>query len=363
MRQREPLTPFKGRGAVSNASSRFERYHREVLGGDDDIGDGDLPEAPPTVVVEELTRAIISRNTSPDIPFDQSINPYKGCEHGCVYCYARPTHAYLGLSPGLDFETRLFAKTHAASVLERELRKPGYRPRTLMLGANTDPYQPIERQRKITREILEVLAAFNHPVAITTKSALIVRDLDILAPMAEQGLVSVGISVTTLDGRLARTLEPRASAPRRRVDAIRALSGAGVPVMAMVAPVIPFLNDHELETILAAAAGAGAAAANYILLRLPMEIKDLFLQWLHTHVPARADRILKQIRDARNGHMYVSEFGQRMTGVGPYAELLAQRFELACRRLDLATGRSPEMAPDTRQFRPPPKTGEQLSLL
>ncbi len=363
MRQHGSGMSFKGRGAVSNASSRFERYGREVLGDDDAIGEDDLPAAPPTSVVEELTRSIISRNTSPDIPFDQSINPYKGCEHGCVYCYARPTHAYLGLSPGLDFETRLFAKTHAPRILERELRKPGYRPRTLMLGANTDPYQPIERDRRITRGILEVLAAFNHPVAITTKSALIARDLDILAPMAERRLVSVGISVTTLDGPLARTLEPRASAPRRRVDTIRALSGAGIPVMAMVAPVIPFLNDHELETVLAAAAGAGALAANYILLRLPLEVKDLFSQWLHTHVPERAERILNQVRDARNGHLYVSDFGRRMTGTGAYAELLAQRFDLACRRLGLATGRPAGMALDTRRFRPPPEAGEQLSLL
>ncbi len=353
---------FKGRGAVSNASGRFERFSREALGDDDPIHEEDLPDAPPTTVVEELTRSIISRNTSPDIPFDQSINPYKGCEHGCVYCYARPTHAYLGLSPGLDFESRLFAKTHAAEALERELRKPGYRPRTIMLGANTDPYQPIERQRGITREILEVLAAFSHPVAITTKSALIVRDIDILAPMAERGLVSVGLSVTTLDGGLARTMEPRAPAPRRRVEAMRALSGAGVPVMAMVAPVIPFLNDHELETVLAAAAGAGAVGANYILLRLPVEVKDLFSQWLQTHVPERAARVLNQVRDARNGHLYVSDFSSRMTGTGAYAELLAQRFALACRRLGLATGR-PAEALDTRQFRPPPTAGEQLSLL
>jgi DNA repair photolyase len=363
MQQQTSNMPFKGRGAVSNASSRFERYSREALGDGDAIGEDDLPEAPPTVVVEELSRSIISRNSSPDISFDQSINPYKGCEHGCVYCYARPTHAYLGLSPGLDFETRLFAKHNAARTLERELRKPGYRPRTIMLGANTDPYQPVERQRRITREILEVLAAFDHPVAITTKSALIARDIDILAPMAERGLASVGMSVTTLDPRLARTLEPRAAAPWRRVETIRALSGAGVPVMVMVAPVIPFLNDPELETVLAAAAGAGASRANYILLRLPMEVKELFSQWLRTHVPDRAERVLNQVRDARNGHLYVSEFGRRMTGTGAYAELLAQRFRLACRRLGLNTDRPNETALDTRRFRPPPADGEQLSLL
>jgi DNA repair photolyase len=363
MQQQSSIMPFKGRGAVSNASSRFERYSREALGDGDPIGEDDLPEAPPTVVVEELSRSIISRNSSPDISFDQSINPYKGCEHGCVYCYARPTHAYLGLSPGLDFETRLFAKHNAARTLERELRKPGYRPRTIMLGANTDPYQPVERQRRITREILEVLAAFDHPVAITTKSALIARDIDILAPMAERGLASVGMSVTTLDPRLARTLEPRAAAPWRRVETIRALSGAGVPVMVMVAPVIPFLNDPELETVLAAAAGAGAARANYILLRLPMEVKELFSQCLRTHVPDRAERVLNQVRDARNGHLYVSEFGRRMTGTGAYAELLAQRFRLACRRLGLNAGRPDETGLDTRRFHPPPAAGEQLSLL
>ena len=368
MRQRKSEMSFKGRGAVSNASSRFERFGREPLGHDeaardDTIWENEFPCAPSTTVVEELTRSIISRNTSPDIPFDQSINPYKGCEHGCVYCYARPTHAYMGLSPGLDFETRLFAKTDAARTLERQLRKPGYRPRTIMLGANTDPYQPLERERKITREVLQVLSAFNHPVAITTKSALIVRDLDILAPMAERRLVSVGISVTTLDGPLARTMEPRASAPRRRVDAIRALGEAGVPVMVMAAPVIPFLNDHEVETILAAASQAGARAASYILLRLPIEVKDLFSEWLQTHVPERAGRVLGRVRDSRNGHLYVSDFGRRMTGTGPYAEMLAQRFDLACRRLGLSTGRPAEMALDTSWFRPPPQAGEQLSLL
>jgi DNA repair photolyase len=359
-----PVAPMahKGRGAVSNATGRFEAHTRH------DVDDGwqgsrdDRPAPPTTVVVDELTRSVLSRNKSPDLPFDRSINPYRGCEHGCVYCYARPSHAFLGLSPGLDFESRLFAKAGAARVLEKELRKPNYRPRPIMLGANTDPYQPIERQRRITRGILEVLAAFNHPLTITTKSALVARDIDILAPMAERRLVGVAISVTTLDARLARTMEPRAASPRRRLETIRALAAAGIPVKVLVAPVIPFLTDHEIESILAAATGAGAGAADYILLRLPMELKDLFAQWLRTHEGHKARHVLSQLRESRDGHLYISDFGTRMKGTGVFADLLAQRFRIACRRLGLDAANPAERELDTTLFTPPPAIGEQLSL-
>ena len=310
---------------------------------------------------------MISRNSSPDVPFDRSINPYRGCEHGCVYCFARPTHAYLGLSPGLDFETRLFAKPDAARLLGAELNKPGYRPRPIMLGANTDPYQPIERRRRITRGILEVLAEFRHPVAIATKSALVARDLDILKPMARRRLVSVGLSITSLDPQLARLMEPRASTPSRRLTAVRALSEAGVPVAVMTAPLtaplIPFVNDHELEHILEAAAAAGASGANYVLLRLPLELKELFGEWLAAHFPNRAARVLGRMRDCRDGQLYVSDWGTRMKGSGEYSKLLAQRFALACRRLGLTHG-SPAARPlDCSQFRIPPRPGDQMSLL
>ncbi len=354
-------TAVKGRGAVSNPAGRFEALTREpVADGWEGAGD-DGPAPLPTVVVDEPIRSVMARNTSPDISFDRSINPYRGCEHGCIYCYARPSHAYLGLSPGLDFETRLFAKAGAAAVLERELRKPGYRPRPVMLGANTDPYQPIERTRRITRAILDVLAAFHHPVMITTKSALIVRDLDILAPMAARRLVSVAVSLTTLDRTLARTMEPRAATPRRRLETIRALAGAGVPTMVLVAPVIPALTDHEIETILAAAAGAGAGAADYVLLRLPLELKQLFAEWLRAHHPRKAGRVFGQLREIRDGHLYASEFGTRMTGTGVLADLLGQRFRAACRRLGLETGPSAPTRLDGSLFRPPP-AGGQLSL-
>jgi DNA repair photolyase len=351
----------KGRGAVGNPTGRFERHDREAV----DDGWWQEEELPPLVtrVVDEPVRSVISRNTSPDIPFDRSINPYRGCEHGCIYCYARPTHAWLGLSPGLDFETQLFAKPDAAAVLDRELRRPGYRPALIMLGSNTDAYQPIERRRRITRRILEVLAAFRHPVAITTKSALVVRDIDILAPMAADGLVSVSVSITTLDPALARTMEPRATRPDRRLGAIRALHAAGIPVSVMAAPLIPHLNDHELERILEVAAAAGATAAGYTLVRLPLELKALFADWLAAHVPDRATRVLNRLRDCRDGSLYVSEWGTRMTGRGLYAELIAQRFAIACRRCGLdrmSTGGRPL---DTTKFRPPPRPGDQLSLL
>ncbi len=361
---------IKGRGAVTNRSGRFEALAVEAVddGWNLDEG-GDDEDLPPlrTQVTFETPRTIISRNTSPDIPYEQSINPYKGCEHGCVYCYARPSHAFMGLSPGLDFETRLFAKPDAAEMLERELSKPGYRPRTINLGSNTDPYQPIERSHRITRQILEVLSAFNHPVSIVTKSNLILRDLDILAPMAERGLAAAAVSVTTLKNRLARALEPRAPRPEKRLQAIEELALAGVPVAVMAAPMIPVLNDQELEAILERARDKGATAAGTILLRLPLEIKDLFAEWLDAHVPDMADHVLSQMRESRDGNLYVADFATRMTGTGPRAELLAKRFELACRRLGLNAARGAMGGMDTSLFRPPPRIlyprpGDQLRL-
>lgn len=367
----QTLPPRKGRGAIGNPGSRYESHQRETIDdgwwqGNDEPSD----EAPslPTTVTDEACRSVISRNSSPDIPFDRSINPYRGCEHGCIYCFARPTHAYLGLSPGLDFETRLFAKPDAPMRLAEELRKPGYRPQPIMLGANTDPYQPIERRLQITRALLRVLADFRHPVAIATKSALVVRDLDILARMAEQRLVSVGVSVTTLDPALARVMEPRATAPAKRLRVISALRAAGVPSAVMAAPMIPFINDHELERILEAASDAGATAASYVLLRLPLELKELFSEWLISHFPDRAARVFARVRDCRAGDLYVSDWGTRMKGTGPYATLLAQRFAVACRRLDLARARPAGLGLDASRFRPPPRkeaTGKgaaQLSL-
>ena len=370
LRDREPpgpiKGPIKGRGAVSNHSGRFERERSESVDDGWDLDDRDLPPLR-TQVTDETPRSIIARNTSPDIPFDRSINPYKGCEHGCVYCFARPTHAYMGLSPGLDFESRLFAKPTAPALLERELSKPGYKPRTLHLGTNTDPYQPIEKTRRITRGILKVLDAFNHPVSITTKSALICRDLDILGPMAARGLFSANVSVTTLDRRLARALEPRAPTPERRLETIRALSNAGIPTSVMAAPMIPVLNDCELEAILENAADAGASAAGYILLRLPLEIKDLFTEWLDTHAPDKAAHVLSQMRDARSGVLYEQDFGTRMTGSGERAKLLSKRFNLACRRLGLKPARGDGYQMDATLFRVPRRTlhplaGDQLRL-
>lgn len=347
-----PLQPGarKGRGAIGNPGGRFELHRREAV--DDGWWQDEEPPSPATTVTDESCRSVISRNTSPDIPFDRSVNPYRGCEHGCIYCFARPTHAWLGLSPGLDFETRLFAKPDAPARLADELCRPGYRPQPIMLGANTDPYQPVERSRRITREILQVLAEFRHPVAIATKSALVVRDLDILAPMAADGLVSVGVSVTTLEPSLARVMEPRAASPAKRLQAISAVRDAGVPVAVMAAPMIPFVNDHELERILEAAAGAGACAASWVLLRLPLELKDLFSEWLQAHVPDRAARVLGRLRDCRDGQLYVSDFGTRMRGTGEYAGLLAQRFAIACRRLGIARARPAGLGLDCSRFRP-----------
>jgi len=356
-----PPTPKKGRGAVSNPTGRFEKEIRYAVDDGWDLAD-DLPPFR-TTVTDEATRKIITTNDSPDIGFDRSINPYKGCEHGCIYCYARPTHAYLGLSPGLDFESRLFAKPNAARLLDEELRKPDYKPDVIVIGANTDPYQPIERERRITRSVLEVLSAFNHPAAIITKSALVVRDLDILASMAERRLVSVAVSVTTLDRELARKMEPRAATPPKRLEAIRRLSDAGVPVSVMAAPMIPFLNDAEMESILEAAAQAGAIDAGYVLVRLPHELKDLFSEWLETHWPGKAKHVLSLIRQARGGQLYTAEWGERMRGTGEYADLLAKRFRLACQRLGLNKGRARNAGLDCSRFRPPPRAGDQLTLL
>jgi DNA repair photolyase len=323
----------RGRGAVSNATGRFEPERRERF----DDGWESLAGLEPfkTEVRDEIAKTIIATNNSPDIGFDQSINPYRGCEHGCIYCYARPSHAYWGYSAGLDFETKLTAKVNAPEALERELSKPGYEPKTIMIGANTDGYQPIERERKITRRLLEVLERFEHPVAIVTKSALVVRDADILSRLASRGLAKVAISVTTLDHRLARRMEPRASAPAKRIEAMRRLADAGVPVAVMAAPLIPALNDNELERILEAAAEAGAVEAAYVLLRLPLEIGPLFQEWLNAEFPDRASRVMSLMRGARGGKDYVSRFGERHRGTGAYADQIAARFDLALKRYRL----------------------------
>ena len=309
---------------------------------------------------EEVAKSIIARNDSPDISFDQSINPYRGCEHGCIYCFARPTHCYLGHSAGLDFETKLYAKINAAELLERELAHPRYMPKYIALGAVTDPYQPIERERRITRSILEVLDRTSHPVGIVTKSALVVRDIDILSRMAARDLVKVAISVTTLDRGLARKMEPRASTPPKRLEAIRALAEAGVPVAVMTAPIVPALNDHEIEAILAAARDAGASEAGYVLLRLPLELKELFREWLATEFPDRASRVINVLRSMHGGRDYVATFGHRQRGAGAYAEQIALRFRLAAKRLGL-NDRHLKLRTDL--FRRPPGKSGQLNLL
>ncbi len=348
----------KGRGAATNAVSRFDPYAR--IGVDDGWVGEDEPLPPlRTEVSDERPRRVISRNTSPDIGFDRSINPYRGCEHGCIYCFARPSHAFLGLSPGLDFETRLIAKPSAPELLARELRAPRYVPATMALGTNTDPYQPIERDRRIMRGILEVLQAFRHPVAIVTKGTLIERDIDILGEMAAQGLASVGISVTTLDAGLARRMEPRVPAPLRRLATIARLAAAGVPVRVMVAPVVPALTDHELERILEAARDAGAKTASFVALRLPREVSPLFQEWLAEHEPGRAAHVMARVREMHGGQDYDANWGTRMTGQGLFAELLRCRFDLACARLGLNRERVPLR---TDLFQPPPQKGEQLSL-
>ena len=355
-----PVNPVsaRGRASQSNASGRFEAFTRD--GFDDGWTEDDpAPAQRETTLTAEKARTIISRNDSPDIGFDRSINPYRGCEHGCIYCFARPTHAYLGLSPGLDFETKLFFKPEAALLLERELAKKGYRPERIQLGANTDPYQPVERRLQITREILKVLARFSHPVAITTKNALVTRDIDILAPMAAKNLACVAVSVTTLDRKLARAMEPRASTPDRRIDAIRQLSAAGIPALVGFAPAIPGLNDHEMEAVLARAAEAGASSAYFTVLRLPLEIKDLFREWLAAERPDRAARVMSLVRQMRGGKDYDSEWGKRMRGEGPIAELIAQRFVLARRKYGLER---PRLALDVSLFRRPAADSRQMDM-
>ncbi len=323
----------RGRGSVSNRSGRFETENYVAF----DDGWGTVEELPPFVTEVQIERpkTIITRNTSPDIAFDRSINPYRGCEHGCAYCYARPSHAFMGLSAGLDFESRLFAKPDAARLLERELSAKGYTPKVIAIGTNTDPYQPIEREYRIMREVLEVLDRANHPVAIVTKSALVARDTDILASMAERGLAKVALSVTTLDARLARRLEPRAATPQRRLEAMRRLSAAGIPTAVMVAPVIPGLTDQEIEAILDAASVAGAVEAGYIMLRLPREVADLFKEWLLKHYPDRYRRVVGLVRDLREGKDNDPDFHSRMSGTGPFAWMIGRRFEIACDRLKL----------------------------
>jgi len=347
-----------GRGAQTNRSGRYEPVAYEpVDDGWESLGDLD---ALATEVQEVPARRIITRNESPDIGFDRSINPYRGCEHGCIYCFARPTHAFLGLSPGLDFETKLFAKTNAAQALERELAEPGYQVRTIAIGTNTDPYQPIERRYRIMRRILEVLSEANHPVGIVTQSAPVLRDLDLLSSMAERGLVKVALSVTTLDRKLARAMEPRASTPDKRLETLERLVEAGVPASVMVAPVIPGLTDMEMERILERAAAAGVRQAGYVLLRLPLEIGDLFTEWLQANCPDRANRVLSLMRSTRGGKLYEAKWGERMTGEGPYAWMIGRRFELAAERLGL-NERSVELRTDL--FTPPVMAGQQLRLL
>ncbi len=347
----------RGRGALSNASGRYEPLARVAF----DDGWQSLEDLPPfaTSVSVDATRKIITRNESPDIGFDRSINPYRGCEHGCVYCFARPTHAYLGLSPGLDFESKLFVKPDAPALLERELSAPNYQPRTLAIGTNTDPYQPIERRYEVMRHILEVLDRSGHPVGIVTKSTLVLRDLEILARMAKRNLVKVAISVTTLDPKLARTMEPRAPTPARRLEALRQLSAAGVPTAVMVAPIVPAINDAEIERILDAAAALGVSGAGYVMLRLPLEVRDLFREWLMANYPDRYRHVFKLVREMRGGKDYDSTWGTRMKGSGPYAWMIGRRFEVACEKLGLNADRAKLT---TEHFCPPIKRAEQLSL-
>jgi DNA repair photolyase len=346
----------RGRGTLSNASGRYEPLARIAF----DDGWRSLEELPPfkTTVTVDSTRKIITRNESPDISFDRSINPYRGCEHGCVYCFARPTHSYLDLSPGLDFETRLFAKTNALERLREELAKPGYVPQVTALGINTDAYQPIERRYGITRAVLELFAETKHPVSFVTKSALIERDVDLLAAMARENLVSVHFSVTTLDNRLASKLEPRASAPHAKLRAMKALTGAGVPVGVMVAPVIPMITDMEMERILEAAYEAGAREAGYTLLRLPNELKDIWREWLELHYPDRAAHVMSLVRQMRGGRDYQAGFGTRMTGTGVFAQLVQQRFRKA--RARLGYGRFGDL--DASRFTPPRRATPQGEL-
>ncbi|HMF68194.1 MAG TPA: PA0069 family radical SAM protein [Phyllobacterium sp.] len=347
----------RGRGAGINPTGRFEAETRHLY----DDGWESIEDMPPfkTEVQVEKPRTIITRNDSPDISFDRSINPYRGCEHGCIYCFARPTHAYMGLSAGLDFESKLFAKPDAAKMLDKELSKPGYTAKTIAIGTNTDPYQPIEKKWRIMRDILQVLEAHQHPVGIVTKSALVVRDQDILARMAEKGLAKVALSVTTLDGKLARTMEPRASTPTRRLQALRSLSDAGIPVSVMVAPIVPGLNDHEIERILDSAHAMGALEAGYVLLRLPLEVSPIFKDWLLRNYPDRYRHVLSLVRSMRGGKDYDAEWGKRMRGEGPYAWQIGRRFEIAAKRLGINVNKR-RLRTDLFEATP---GSEQLSLL
>lgn len=348
----------RGRGARSNRSGRFEALQREAF--DDGWTSKDEAAAQiPTTVQPMKSKTIIARNSSPDVGFDRSINPYRGCSHGCIYCYARPAHAYLGLSPGLDFESKLFFKPEAARLLAAELSRKGYRPQPIHIGGDTDPYQPDEKRLGVTREVLETLQCFRHPFSIITKSALILRDLDILGEMGRAGLARAAVSITSLDRKLARSMEPRAATPERRVEAVRGLSKAGVPTVVMFAPAIPGLNDHEMEAVLQRAAEAGAVGAGYVALRLPLEIKDLFKEWLETDHPDRARRVMSLVRQMRRGAAYTSEFGKRMTGEGPVADAMRRRFQLAVRRFGLDR----EIPPlDVSQFARPAEPSDQLQL-
>lgn len=349
----------KGRGATFNPVGRFESESSEAF----DDGWGTIEEeAEPleTILRPDPARSVISRNQSPDVPFEQSINPYKGCEHGCIYCFARPSHSYLNLSPGLDFESRIFYKENAAETLEGELRKPGYRPSPISLGINTDAYQPAERKLRVTRSILEVLWEYRHPVSLLTKSTLIQRDLDILSQMAEHNLVSAAVSLTSLDPAIKRTLEPRTASPQARLRTIAALQEAGVPVGVMTAPVIPAITDHELESLLQAASAHGARSAGYVLLRLPWQVKDLFRAWLNKHYPDRAAHVMSLIQQSRGGKDYDSTWGLRQRGTGTFADLLAQRFALACKRYGLNRERRKGLRTDL--FAPPLRAGDQMGL-
>jgi DNA repair photolyase len=353
-----PAPPkLSGRGARSNATSRFVDEKSEAF---DDGWEPDEEAPKLTTTVQPMrSKTVIAKNDSPDVGFARSINPYRGCEHGCIYCYARPAHAYLGLSPGLDFETKLFFKPEADALLARELSAPRYRPQVIHIGGDTDPYQPVERRLKVTRAVLETLQRFSHPFSIITKSALIQRDLDIMGAMAADNLVRAAVSVTSLDRKLARSMEPRAATPERRLGAIRALADAGVPVAVMFAPVVPGLNDHELEAVLEAAAAAGARTAGYVALRLPLEISDLFQEWLATDHPGRAAKVMSLVRQMRDGQNYNSQWRTRMKGTGPLADLLAQRFKAAQRRYGLD---APQAELDVTRFHVPPQTGDQLGL-
>lgn len=355
-----PARPIKGRGATNNIAHRYSKETRQAL---DDGGTPEQPAHPATRLLTDNSRSILSHNESPDLPFTQSLNPYRGCEHGCIYCYARPTHAWLGLSPGLDFETQIFAKPNAAELLKEALAKPGYICSPIALGAATDAYQPFERQARITRDVLETLLACRHPVTVVTKSSLILRDIDLWRELAKHKLASVGISLTTLDGPLARQLEPRASAPHARLELIRQLSDAGVPVSAFISPLIPGLTDHELETLLASAREHGAGHATYTLLRLPHEVADLFREWLAWHAPQKAARIMSILYDLRGQRANDPNFGSRMTGLGHFATLIQQRFSLACRRMNFS---QTEPVLDQSQFIRPtlskPDASPQLSL-